>query len=243
MDGEQHAQVVAHTPALRATLALACNILAMEGHTDISLGHASAREPGAVEYWVKASGFGLEEVTPDDTILVDFDGKKLQGDRPAHRELPIHAEIYRRRPDINAVVHTHPLYATALCATMQPLRPVTHEGVLFPQIPRFTETTDLIVTRAQGQSLAEALGPHPAVLLKNHGIVTVAATIEEATVLAIFLEKAARMQSLAGTFGPIVWTDDEEAAGKRERIYHPRAMQNFWEYYRRKLTREGHTPA
>lgn len=243
MDGEQQAQVVAHTPALRATLALACNILAMEGHTDISLGHASARDPGAQEYWVKASGLGLEEVTADDMILVDFAGKKLRGDRPAHRELPIHAEIYRKRPDVNAVVHTHPPYATALTATVQPLRPVSHEGTLFPDLPRFTLTTDLIITPDQGRALAEALGSHRAVLLKNHGVVTVGASIPEATLLAIFLERAARMQSLAGTFGPIVWTDPEEAAAKAERIYHPKAMQNFWEYYRRKLEREGRGPA
>lgn len=231
--------VGARTPALRVRLALACNILAMEGHTDISLGHASAREPGAQEYWVKAAGFGLEEVTPNDMILVDLEGNRRAGDRPAHRELPIHAEIYRRRPDVGAVVHTHPPHATALCATMQPLRPVTHEGVLFPALPRFTQTTDLIITRDQGQALAKSLGPHNAVLLKNHGVVTAGGSIEEATLLAIFLEKAARMQSLAGTFGPIVWTDPEEAAAKRDRIYHPRAMENFWEYYRRKLERES----
>ncbi len=230
--------VGASASALRVTLAVACNILAMEGHTDISLGHASAREPGAEAYWVKAAGFGLEEVTPDDMILVDLAGNRRAGDRPAHRELPIHAEIYRRRPDVNAVVHTHPPYATALAATAEVLRPVSHEGVLFPSLPHFIQTTDLIITRDQGRALAESLGPHNAILLKNHGVVTVGGSIEEATLLGIFLEKAAMMQSLAASFGPFEWTDPQEAAEKRERIYHPRAMQNFWEYYRRKLERE-----
>jgi L-ribulose-5-phosphate 4-epimerase len=236
---DSRATTAAQTRALRARLALACNILAMEGHTDISLGHASLREPGANEYWVKASGFGLEEVAADDIILVDLEGTKRAGDRPVHREVPIHAEVYRRRQDVCAVVHTHPSYATALAATAVPLRPVSHEGVLFQPLPRFTEMTDLIITAQQGRAMAEALGPHNALLLKNHGVVTVGPSIEYATLFAIFLEKAAQMQSLAASFGPFEWTDPKEAAAKRERIYHPKAMETFWEYYRRKVERQG----
>ena len=78
---DSRATTAVQTRALRARLALACNILAMEGHTDISLGHASLREPGANEYWVKASGFGLEEVATDDIILVDLEGTKRAGGR------------------------------------------------------------------------------------------------------------------------------------------------------------------
>ncbi len=235
---EREVQMAARAESLRGLLAVACNILAMEGHTDISLGHASMREPGATEYWIKASGFGLEEVTPDDIVLLDFDGNKRWGEGRAHNEVPIHAEIYRARPDVCAVVHTHPPYATALAATAEPLRPVSHEGVLFPELPRFAQTTDLIITREQGAAVAEALGPHNAVLLKNHGVVTAAPSIEEATLCAIFLERAAIMQSLAASFGRFEWTDPQEAAAKRRRIYSPGHLQNFWAYYRRKLERQ-----
>lgn len=238
---ERDVQVAARAESLRELLAVACNILAMEGHTDISLGHASLREYGASEYWIKASGFGLEEVTADDIVLVDLDGNKLWGDRRPHNEIPIHAEIYRVRPDVCAVVHTHPPYATALAATAEQLRPVSHEGVLFPQLPRFVQTTDLIITRDQGKALAHALGPHNAVLLKNHGVVTAGPSIEEAVLFAIFLERAAMMQSLAGSFGRFEWTDPEEAAAKRRRIYSPGHVQNFWAYYRRKLERRPST--
>ncbi len=235
---ERDVQVAARAEGLRELLAMACNILAMEGHTDISLGHASLREAGANEYWIKASGFGLEEVTADEIVLVDLDGNKLWGDRRAHNEIPIHAEIYRARSNIRAVVHTHPPYATALAATAEQLRPVSHEGVLFPELPRFTQTTDLIVTRDQGRGVAEALGPHNAVLLKNHGIVTAAPSVQEAVLFAVFLERAAMMQSLAGSFGRFEWTDPEEAAAKRSRIYSPRHVETFWAYYRRKLERQ-----
>ena len=223
---------------LRARLALACNILAMEGHTDISLGHVSGREPGASEYWIKGSGLGLEEVAEADLVLVDLDGKKLAGTRTPHNELPIHAEIFRLRPDVCSVVHTHPLYATALSASTVPLRPVGHEGVLFVDIPRFAETTDLILTREQGAAVAWVLGPHPATLLKNHGIVTVGPSVEEASLLAIFLERAARMQWVAAALGAYEWTDPAEADIKRTHIYHARGVATFWAYYTRKLQRQ-----
>jgi L-fuculose-phosphate aldolase len=226
-----------HAQELRVKLALACNILAMEGHSDVSLGHASARDPGAQQYWIKASGLGLEEVTADDLLLMDLEGNKLWGDRRPHNELPIHAEIYRARPDVCAVVHTHPPYATALASTPVPLRPVSNEGVLFVGIPRFTQTTSLILTREQGEALAAALGSHVGVLMKNHGIVTVGAGIEEAALRAIFLEKSARSQALAASFGPYEWTDPEEAASKRGHVFRPRNISTFWDYYCRKLTR------
>jgi L-fuculose-phosphate aldolase len=229
--------------ALRARLALACNILAMEGHTDISLGHASVREPGAAEYWIKGAGLGLEEVAESDLVLMDLDGKKLAGERPPHNELPIHAEIFRARPDACAVVHTHPPYATALGASMVPLRPVGHEGVLFVDIPRFVETTDLILTREQGVAVARTLGPHRALLLKNHGIVTAGPSIEEASLFAIFLERAARMQWMAACLGPYEWTDTAEATVKAAHIYHPRGVATFWAYYTRKLQRVRQSPA
>jgi L-fuculose-phosphate aldolase len=228
---------------LRTKLALACNILAMEGHTDITLGHVSVREPEATQYWIKASGLGLEEVTEADLVLMDLDGKKLAGERAPHNELPIHAEIFRARPDVCSVVHTHPVYATALAASLVPMRPVGHEGVLFTDIPRFVETTDLILTREQGAAVARALGAHRAILLKNHGIVTAGPSVEEASLFAIFLERAAHIQWLAAALGPYEWTDPAEVPVKRAHIYHPRGVATFWAYYTRKLQRHRASPA
>ena len=133
---------------------------------------------------------GLEEIRPHDVITIDFDGNKLAGELPRHSEFPIHTEIYRQRADVQCVIHTHPPYATAFSAVDEPLRPVNHEGTLFaPTLPRFVQTSDLIVTPALGQAVARALAEHNALLLKNHGIVVVGSSVEEACVTALCWKK------------------------------------------------------
>ena len=219
-------------------VAYACNILSMEGHTDTIYGHVSARVENTEQIWMKPASLGLEEVRPHDMLTLDMDGKKLAGVLPRHVEFPIHTEVYRRRPAVQCVIHTHPPYATAFSAVAELLRPVNHEGALFaPTLPRFTQTSDLIVTPALGQAVAAALGASRALLLKNHGIVVVGTSVEEACVTAILLEKAAHMQLLARQYGEIEWTPDAEALQKQARIYHPEAFQQMWTYFLRKLRR------
>jgi L-fuculose-phosphate aldolase len=208
----------------------------MQGHTDTIYGHVSVRIEKTEQIWMKPATRGLEETRPHDVIRLAWDGIQLAGDLPRHLEFPIHTEIYRQRPEVQCVIHTHPPYATAFSAVNEPLRPVNHEGVLFaPSLPRFVQTSDLIVTAALGQAVAESLGPHHALLLKNHGIVVVGTSVEEACVTAILLEKAAYMQLLARQYGAIEWTDAAEALEKKNRIYNPDAFRNMWAYYLRKL--------
>jgi len=219
-------------------VAYACNILSMEGHTDTIYGHVSARVENAEQIWMKPATLGLEEVRPHDILTLDLDGKKLAGVLPRHMEFPIHTEVYRQRPEVQCVIHTHPPYTTAFSAVAEALRPVNHEGALFaPALPRFTQTSDLIVTPALGQAVAAALGASRALLLKNHGIVVVGTSVEEACVSAILLEKAAHMQLLARQYGAIEWTPDTEALQKQARMYHPEAFQQMWAYFLRKLRR------
>jgi L-fuculose-phosphate aldolase len=219
---------------------MACRILGHEGHNDTVYGHMSARLPGATRFWLKGAGLGLEEVGVDDVIQLDLDGQVLAGHRPRHLEYPIHSEIYRRRPDVAAVVHTHPLYATVFGASGEELRPLTHEGTLFvpPFIPRFIKTSDLIVTPELGAAVAQALGPHRALFLVHHGIVVVGQSVEEACIAALLLDKACHAQLLAQAAGSFTWTSNAEALRKRARIYTPQAIQQMWQYYCRKLARE-----
>jgi ribulose-5-phosphate 4-epimerase/fuculose-1-phosphate aldolase len=225
------------TRDLQNTLATACRILGNEGHNDTVYGHMSARSPASARFWLKGSGLGLEEITPADLIELDFGGNVLVGTRSRHLEYPIHSEIYRHRPDVHAVIHTHPLYATVLGATLAELRPLMHEGAFFvpPPLPQFRQTSDLIVTPELGAAVAQALGDHKALFLVNHGIVVVGPSVEEACVAALLLEKACRAQLLAQASGTFVWTSNAEALSKREHIYTPQAMQHMWHYYCRKL--------
>lgn len=223
----------------QSKIARACNILYMEGHTDTVYGHVSARIDDEV-IWMKPAGLGLEEVRPHDVIQLDYAGNKRAGDLPPHLEFPIHTEILRLRPDVQCVIHTHPPHATAFSAVNEPLRPVNHEGVLFTEgLPRFTQTSDLIVTPELGRAVAECIGPHNAVLLKNHGIVVAGPSVEEACVTAVLLEKAAQMLLLAKQFGAIEWTDAAEALEKKKRIYHAESFRGMWDYFSRKLARQG----
>ena len=231
---------------LREKLALGCRVLAMEGHADVIWGHMSVRDPqNPDQLWMKANSVGLEEITADDLVLIDFDGKKVAGMRQRHNEFPIHAEIMRKRPEINAVVHTHPVLPTVLGSSGHNIRPVTHEGCFFypPSIPVYTEMTDLIVTREQGESVARAIGSHKALFMKNHGIAIAAATIEEAVVASMLLEKAARAELAALDMGvDVPVSPDEEALAKREHIYHPESIVKAWQYLTRKVARWDGVP-
>jgi ribulose-5-phosphate 4-epimerase/fuculose-1-phosphate aldolase len=225
---------------LRAKLALGCRIIAMEGHSDVVWGHLTVRDPNHPDQlWMKASTVGLEEITPDDLVLIDFEGKKIAGIRERHNEYPIHSEIMRVRPDVQAVVHTHPVLPTILGSAGQSFKPYTHEGCFFwpPDVPIYTEMTDLIVTRDQGESVARALGDHRAMLMKNHGIVIAARSIEEAAVASMLMVKAAKAQLQALTLGDVPYTDEEEAKMKRQHIYHDENIRRAWAYLVRKENR------
>jgi L-ribulose-5-phosphate 4-epimerase len=222
---------------LKRTLAEACRILAMADQGDDIWGHATVRMPGTDTFWMKPAEMGLEEVRPEDMLLVDLDGKVLRGKRPRHSEVFIHAEILRARPEVGAVVHTHPVHATVFSSLGVPLRPVMHEATNFvpPDVPRFTETSDLIVTPELGRAVARAIGDRPGLFLVSHGIVTAGATIEQATVNAILLDKAARAQLLVPGGTPRLWTNDTEALAKRKRIYAWENQAARWPYLLRRL--------
>jgi len=219
-------------------VATASRILAAAGQGDLIWGHASVRDPDGRGAWLKAAGWGLEEVTADRVHLVSPDGEVVAGDGPRHSEYPIHTEIMIARPDVGAVVHTHPPHAVALAATGQPLRPVSHAANYFvpPEVPRFTRTADLILTRELGQAAAAELGPARAMFLVNHGIVTVGPDLQSATVAAVLLERACAQQLLTRAFGGWPsWSGPDESLSKRSHIYGEGPVRGVWDYLVRSL--------
>lgn len=219
-------------------VALSSRILAAAGQGDLIWGHVSCRDADGRGVWIKSAEWGMEEVTPERVHLVNAEGEVVSGTGPRHSEYPIHTEVMAARPDVNAVVHTHAPHAVALAATGQELRPVSHAANLFvpPEVPRYTETADLILTPELGKSLAAELGNARAVFLVNHGIVAVGDSVESATVAAVVLERACEQQLLTQSFGGWPsWSRPEESHAKREHIYHPRAMRAVWDYLVRQL--------
>src|SRR3954467_240733 len=145
--------------SLREQVAWACRILALGGHGDYTLGHVSARSADGRQILMKPNGLGLEEVCPGDVLVLDLDGTRLAGDGPVHLEYVLHTEIYKARPDVQSVVHSHPPYATALGATDAKLELLNHDAVLFHEgLAYFDDTAELIVRPDQGAAVAAALG-------------------------------------------------------------------------------------
>lgn len=217
----------------KADVVAGCRVLQAAGQTDMVWGHVSVRAAEDRGVWLKGSNLGFDEVGTADVILLSWDGEIIEGTAGRHVEYPIHLEIMRQRPDVNSVVHTHPLYSIAFAATGWRLRPLSHEGCYFvpPDIPRFTKTTDVVGTPELGEALARKLADGKAILMPGHGIAAVGTTIGEAVAGAIHLERACQISLLAGENAEA--TSDEEALEKRKSYSHRMAMS--WSYLSRSL--------
>ncbi len=209
---------------------LACRILARHGQEDLTLGHASVRGPDGGTIWIKRKGRALRDVRKKDVIgiaLDDPDGHLTPG---AHLETIMHLETYRARPDVGAVIHTHPLYSIALGATAGGLELLSHDGLLFPDgVPVFDGTAGLVTTPRDGQGVARALGGGRAVLLRNHGILAAGPDISWAVLTALTLDRAARIQFIARTLGETVPIPREIAHELSVGKYREEFAEEYWQ--------------
>lgn len=213
-------------------LCAAHRVLAAEGHEDRTSGHVSWRDADGRGFWMKRSQIGMDEVlTPDDLLLLDFDGKILEGKGSRHHEWPIHSEILRARPDVHAVGHTHAFYSQIFAATDEPMHPVGKEGAWFDDQPKFQETCSLIRTPELGVRVAATLGAADAVFLMSHGIAFTGSRIRECVMVGIFLESAVRAQvTLAMTGFRYKWPTEEDARAKRAQTRTATGIDNYWNY-------------
>jgi L-fuculose-phosphate aldolase len=155
----------------------------------------------------RRKGFMLKHVRvppppadPNAVMIFDYDGKVLEGERRLPWELPLYTAIFKSRPDVESVIHTHPLIATALSMAGKTVFAITHQSAPFEHgIPIFPG--DIVNTNELGEGLAETLGKWPAALLKGHGAVAVGVSIAHAVQNTLYLEQAARQQIWAATLG------------------------------------------
>lgn len=225
---------------LREQVASACRILALEGYADLTLGHVSARVPREDAILIKRKGVALDEVEPDDVVEVGLDGETRNGPAVIHLETVLHTAVYRGRPDVRAVVHGHPPYATALAATAANLELLTHDAVLFADgLGRFEESADLVVDDEQGAAVARALGGYRAVLLRNHGVLVTGKTVPWAVLTAVTLERAIRLQAIASTLGELRPIARESAAELQPVKYQDHFVDEYWGSWLRRIGREA----
>ena len=159
-------------------------------------GNISARIPGTNTFLIKPSGANMEFLKPEELVLVDFKGNKIRGESNVSMETPIHAAIYRKRKDVQAVVHTHAPIATAFGIAKTQILPLQIElFMLFP------DGVPVVPFKAPGsKGLANAvqkkIGNYDALILENHGIITIGSTIEAACNLNEMVEEGAKIQFL-----------------------------------------------
>ena len=210
----------APTPdALLDDLSAANRILARHGILD-GFGHVSARHPARPDRFLLSRSLAPALVTPADIMTFDLDAQAVGGDaRKPYLERFIHGAIYRQRPDVHAVVHSHSPSVIPFGASSVRLRPIYHmasfigrEAPVFEIRERFGMTDMLVRDIAQGRALAERLSQDALVLMRGHGFCTVGESVAEAVYRAIYTESNAALQQAAIALGgKVTYLDPEEA--------------------------------
>ncbi len=199
-------------------------------------GHFSCRVPGTQHMLINSGASVRSALGVKDIVTIDFDGNLVDGDAVPPMEFHIHAELYRRRPDVHAVVHTHPLWSTLFSMVGLPVLPVIMQAAVLGEIRQFAKTAS-INKQPLAQELADALGEHKVIMLKSHGAVVAAEGILEAFVLGFYLEETAQRQHMASQIGkPAVLSADEIKiiAGN---LWKPNLLRKVWDYHYGKLHR------
>jgi ribulose-5-phosphate 4-epimerase/fuculose-1-phosphate aldolase len=235
-------------PTLIDDLVTANRILYDQGVVD-GFGHVSVRHDASGEHFLLARNIAPALVVPADILTFDLDGQAL--DAEGHRvylERFIHAEIYRVRHDVNAVVHSHSPSVIPFAATRTPLRPIYHMGGFLGagspifEIREAAGDTDLLIRdQALGRALADVLGPHSTVLMRGHGVTVVGATLEQAVYRAVYAETNARLQAQALALGEVTYLNEREAA--MAAAANDTQLARVWELWARRVTGNGQESA
>ena len=211
--------LVKSDPALAEKLAIANRILYDQDVVD-GFGHISVRHDQSPEHFLLSCSRAPGLVSADDILTYDFNGDlAIASDKRSYLERFIHAEIYRARPDVMSVVHSHSQSVIPFGATGQRLRPIFHmsgflgSGSALFEIRDAGGNTDMLLRDSGlGKALAASLGQHSCVLMRGHGSTTVGGSIELAVYRAIYAEVNAKLQMQAVALGPVNFLNEEEAA-------------------------------
>jgi HCOMODA/2-hydroxy-3-carboxy-muconic semialdehyde decarboxylase len=194
--------------AVAEDIVIGSRILAELGVVD-GFGHVSARDPGNPGHFLMSRSLAPALVTADDIMAFDLDGNAVEArGRAQFLERFIHSEIYKARPDVMAVVHTHSPQVIPFTVSRIPLRPIFHNPAFLAAgapvwdiRPEFGETDMLVRDAARGASLAQALGDKAVVLMRGHGDVAVGPSVKVAVFRAYYTDVNARLQAQAIALG------------------------------------------
>ncbi|MFF2166649.1 class II aldolase/adducin family protein [Streptomyces sp. NPDC058175] len=196
-------------------LAAAFRIFGKFGFEEGVAGHITARDPERTDhFWVNPFGMSFKHIRVSDLILVDHQGKVVEGRYPVNEAaFVIHSRVHQARPEVVAAAHSHSTYGRAMSALGQKLEPITQDVCAFYQDHAlFDDYTGVVTDLEEGKRIAAALGSHKAVILRNHGLLTVGDTVDAAAWWFITMERSCQVQLLAKAAGPVVPIEPEYAA-------------------------------
>jgi len=215
------------------SLAACCRILAAEGHESGLAGQVTARAKKPGTWWTLQFGYGFEEATAKRMALVDEDLRPLRGVRP-NPGVRFHVWVYKNRPDVQCIVHTHAPHASALACTGESLRTIHMDSAMLHGTAHLAEWPGVPVADDEGRIISAALGSAKSILLANHGLLTAGSSVEEATYLAVFFERAARMQLRAMAAGGYREVKPELAEEARDFLLQPSIVRGTFAYWARR---------
>jgi HCOMODA/2-hydroxy-3-carboxy-muconic semialdehyde decarboxylase len=227
-------------PQLIEDLVAANRVLVDQGVLD-GWGHVSVRHPRDPNRYLLSRSRAPELVSTDDILEFDLDSNPVDAEgRSLYTERFIHGEIYKTRPDVMAIVHTHAPALIPFSITKVQLKPVYHRsafvsaGIPVFEIRESAGMTDMLIRdKALGRALADTLGNHPAALMRGHGAVIVGPSIQRVVGRSIFLPLNATLQMQAAALGgPVTYLDPEEAAKIEAREGY--GLGRAWEAWKRK---------
>jgi ribulose-5-phosphate 4-epimerase/fuculose-1-phosphate aldolase len=222
-------------------LASAFRLFAKFNFSEGVAGHITVRDPELLDhFWVNPFGMHFSHVRVSDLILVNHEGVVVEGNRPVNEAaFAIHSRLHMARPDVIAAAHAHSLYGKTWSTLGRLLDPITQDACAFYEDHSiFADYNGVVYDLSEGDRIAQALGHRKAVILQNHGILTVGRTVDEAAWFFISMERSCQSQMLAENVGKPIPISHESAVIAQKQIGNPRVgwfqYQPLWDV----ITRE-----
>ena len=207
-------------------LAAGLRLFGRFGFSEGVAGHITVRDPGNPElFWVNPFGMSFNLIKASDLILVDHDGTVVEGVHPVNRAaFVIHSQVHEARPDAAAAAHSHSLYGKALSSLGIGLEPITQDAcAFFEDHGLYSAFSGVVSDLEEGRRIGAALGSCKAVILQNHGLLTVGESVAEAVWWFITMERSCQAQLIAMAAGTPKHIDRETALLTRRQIGTPLA--------------------
>ena len=202
-----------HRRHLKQRLAAAFRLFSRFGFDEGVAGHITARDPERGDcFWVNPFGMHFSQIKASDLSLINHHGEVLEG-RPVNgAAFAIHSQVHQARPDVVAAAHAHSLYGKTWASLGRLLDPITQDACAFyDDHALFADFTGVVLETAEGKRIADTLGNRKAIILRNHGLLTVGHSVEEAAWWFITMERSCQAQLLAEAAGKPHHIDDTHA--------------------------------